>query len=84
MKRDLNLEGFAVLGSIMDCVALRKLVPYYRSTNRKLDKILKYPLINLFDGALYYCVLFCLSQDRKRKPDVYDKDGPPQARKNLP
>ena len=26
MKRDLNLEGFSVLGSIKDCVALRKLV----------------------------------------------------------
>ena len=46
MKRDLNLEGFLVLGSIIDCAALRKLVSDYRPTNRRPDKILKYPLIN--------------------------------------
>ena len=46
MKRDLKLEGISVLGSIMDFVAFRKLVPDYRPTNRRPDKILKYPLIN--------------------------------------
>ena len=46
MKRDLKLEGISVLGNIMDFVAFRKLVPDYRPTNRRPDKILKYPLIN--------------------------------------
>ena len=53
MKRDLNLEGFSVLGSIIDWVALKKLVPDYRPTNRRPDKILKYPLINQFDVHLF-------------------------------
>ena len=52
MKRDLKLEGISVLGNIMDFVAFRKLVPDYRPTSRKPDKILKNPLINLFNGAL--------------------------------
>ena len=56
MKRDLKLEGFSVLGSIMDCVALRKLVQDYRPKNRRPDKILKYPLINQFDVHLYTCL----------------------------
>ena len=56
MKRDLNLEGFSVLGSIIDWVALKKLVPDYRPTNRRPDKILKYPLINQFDVHLYTCL----------------------------
>ena len=46
MRRDLNLDGFSVLVSIIDCAALRKLVSDYRPTNRRPDKILKYPLIN--------------------------------------
>ena len=45
------MEGFSVLGSITDCVALRKLV--YRPKNRRLDKIIKNPL-NQLDGALVY------------------------------
>ena len=36
-KRDLNLEGFSVQGSIRDCFALRKLVPDYRPIKRKPD-----------------------------------------------
>ena len=43
---------FSVLGSIIDCVPLRKLV--YRPKNRRPDKILKNPLINQLDGALVY------------------------------
>ena len=54
MKRDLKLEGISVLGNIMDFVAFRKLVPDYRPTNRRPDKILKNPLINQLDGALVY------------------------------
>ena len=54
MKRDLNLEGFSVLGSISD--ALRKLVADDRPTNRRPDKILKYPLINQFDVHLCTCL----------------------------
>ena len=66
MKRDLNLEGFSVLGSsIIDCVALRKLV--YRPTNRRPDKILKNPLINKFAGTLVYRV--CFSQDKIQTTD---------------
>ena len=55
-EEDLNLEGFSVLGSsIIDCVALRKLV--YRPKNRRPDKILKNPLINQLESALVYlCV----------------------------
>ena len=53
MKRDLKLEGISVLGNIMDFVAFRKLVPDYRPTNRRPDKILKYPLINQFDVHLF-------------------------------
>ena len=45
------MEGFSVLGSIIDCVALRKLV--YRPKNRRPDKIIKNPL-NQLDGALLY------------------------------
>ena len=56
MKRDLKLEGISVLGSIMDFVAFRKLVPDYRPTNRRPDKILKYPLINQFDVHLCTCL----------------------------
>ena len=52
MKGDLKLEGFSVLGSIMDCVALRKLV--YRPKNRRPDKILENPLINQLESALVY------------------------------
>ena len=54
MKRDLKLEGISVLGSIMDFVAFRKLVPDYRPTNRRPDKILKYPLINLY-STVHFC-----------------------------
>ena len=64
MKRDLNLEGFSVLGSIMDCVALRKLV--YRPKNRRPDKILKNPLINQLDGALVY-YLFVSAKSKYRQ-----------------
>ena len=56
MKRDLNLEGFSVLGSIIDRVALKKLVPDYRPTNRMPEKILKYPLIDQFDVHLCACL----------------------------
>ena len=66
MKRDLNLEGFSVLGSIIDCVALRKLVPDYRPINRRPDKILKYPLINQFDGALVYLFVSAKTKNRQQ------------------
>ena len=48
------MEGFSVPGSIIDCFPLRKLVPDYRPTNRRPDKILKNPLIHQFDGAFVY------------------------------
>ena len=64
MKRDLNLEGFSVLGSIIDCVPLRKLV--YRPKNRRPDKILKYPLINQFDGALVYLFVSAKTKNRQQ------------------
>ena len=79
MKRDLNLEGFAVLGSIMDCVALRKLV-YRPKKPRRPDKILQNPLINQLDGALVY--LF-VSAKTKYRQQTFEEDGPPQARKNV-
>ena len=67
MKRDLNLEGFSVLGSsIIDCVALRKLVQDYRPINRRPDKILKYPIINQFNGALV-CYLFVSAKTKNRQ-----------------
>ena len=59
------MEGFSVLGSIIDWVDLKKLVPGYRPTNRGPDKILKYPLINQFDGALVY--LFVSAKAKKRQ-----------------
>lgn len=64
MKRDLNLEGFSVLGSIIDCVPLRKLVS--RPKNRRPDKILKNPLINQLDGALVY-YLFVSAKTKYRQ-----------------
>ena len=67
MKRDLNLEGFSVLGSIIDCVALRKLV--YRPKNRGPDKILKNPLINQLDSALVY-YLFVSAKTKNRQQTV--------------
>ena len=64
MKRDLNLEGFSVLGSsIIDCVALRKLV--YRPKYRRPDKILKNPLINQLGSALVY--LFVSAKTKYRQ-----------------
>ena len=67
MKRDLNLEGFSVLGSsIIDCVALRKLV--YRPKNRGPDKILKNPLINQFESALVY---LCVSTKTKYRQQTF-------------
>jgi len=66
MKRDLILEDFSVLGIIIDCVALRKLVPDYRPINRRPDKILKYPLINQFDGALVYLFVSAKTKNRQQ------------------
>ena len=57
------MEGFSVLGSITDCVALRKLV--YRPKNRRPDKILKNPLINQLGGALVY--LFVSAKTKYRQ-----------------
>ena len=62
MKRDLNLEGFSVLGSITDCVALRKLV--YKPKNRRPDKILENPLIYQLESALV-----CFNQDKIQTTD---------------
>ena len=56
MKRDLNLEGFSVSGSIIDFFALRKIIPDYRPINRRPDKILKYPLIISLTVHLYTCL----------------------------
>ena len=73
MKRDLNLEDFSVLGIIIDSVALRKLVPDYRPINRRPDEILKYPLINQFDGALVY--LFVSAKTKNRQETINIKMG---------
>ena len=62
-KRDLNLEGFSVLGSIIDCVALRKLVD--RPKNRRPDKIIKNPL-NQLDGALLYLFVSAKTKNRQQ------------------
>ena len=66
MKRDLNLEGFSVLGRIIDCVALRKLVQDYRPINRRPDKILKYSLINQFGSALVYLFVSAKTKNRQQ------------------
>ena len=66
MKRDLNLEGFSVLVSIIDCAALRKLVPDYKPTNSRPDEILKYPLINQFDNALLYLFVSVKTKNRRQ------------------
>ena len=62
MKRDLNLEGFSVLGRIIDCVALRKLV--CRPKRQKADKILKNPLINQWGSALVYLFVSAKTKNR--------------------
>ena len=64
MKRDLNLEGFSVSGSIIDFFALRKIIPDYRPINRRPDNILKYPLI--ISLTVCTCILVCFNQDKNR------------------
>ena len=64
-KKENEGEGFSVQGSIRDCFALRKLVPDYRPINRRPDKILKYPLINQFDGALVYLFVSAKTKNRQ-------------------
>ena len=77
MKRDLNLEGFSVLGSIIDCVALRKLV--YRPKNRGPDKILKNPLINQLESAL-----LCVSTKTKYRQQTFTMKMARRRRRKMP
>ena len=60
------MEGFSVPGSIIDSFALRKLVPDYRPTNRRPDKILKNPLINQFEGAHVYLLVSAKTKNRQQ------------------
>ena len=62
------MEGFSVLGSISD--ALRKLVADDRPTNRRPDKILKYPLINQFDSALVYLFVSDKTKNKKQTSKI--------------
>ena len=79
MKRDLNLEGFSVLGSIIDCVPLRKLV--YRPKNRRPDKILENPLINQLESALMY---LCVSTKTKYRQQTFKMKMARRRRGKIP